>query len=444
MRVAVIGTGISGMLAANLLSESCELTVFEANDRLGGHTHTIDVGPPESGGRGPAATGNAGPSVARRVPVDTGFIVFNQTTYPNFCALLKRLGVTWHTSDMSFSVRNESSGLEYNGTDWNGILAQRSNALRPGFWRMLADIARFYREAPALLEGAEPEHSIGEYLERGGYSERFLRDHLFPMIAAVWSAPSENVRAFPAVTLVRFFANHGFLQLKDRPPWLALDGGSRAYVEPLCRPFADRIRLGAPVRGLRRVGGDVEIDVAGGARERFERVVVATHADQALRMLSDADDGEREVLGAFRFQKNDVVLHTDPVCMPRRRRAWASWNALVPRTDPGKATVSYWMNRLQGIDVEQDYFVSLNRAADVCPDRVLRRLVYAHPQFDASAVRAQARHEEIDGRRGIHWCGAYWRYGFHEDGVLSALRVAERMGCVRRPAERPREGALLA
>ena len=260
MRVAVIGTGISGMLAANLLSESCELTVFEANDRLGGHTHTIDVEPPTAGSPGPAEH--------RCVPVDTGFIVFNEATYPNFCALLKRLGVTWHTSDMSFSVRNEASGLEYNGTDWNGILAQRSNVLRPGFWRMLADIARFYREAPELLEGHQPELSIGEYLERGGYSERFLRDHLFPMIAAVWSAPSEDVRAFPAATLVRFFANHGFLQVEDRPPWLALDGGSRAYVEPLCRPFAVRIRLGAPVRGLRRVWG-----CRGRTRRRGERTL---------------------------------------------------------------------------------------------------------------------------------------------------------------------------
>ena len=411
MKVAVVGTGISGLVAARALHAEHELTVYEAADRIGGHTHTVEV----DGPKGPVA-------------IDTGFIVFNEATYPGFCALLRELGVDWQPSTMSFSVRCETTGLEYNGTSLDALFAQRSNLVRPSFWRMVRDILRFYREAPVLLERPDDEVTLGEYLERGRYSRAFVEQHILPMGSAVWSSRPDEMRRFPMRFLVQFFHNHGFLRVNDRPQWLVVRGGSRSYVAPLVAPFRDRIRLSTPIERLERASGGVRLCTAAGEEALYDRVVLATHGDQALRLLADATPAEREVLGAFRTQRNDVVLHTDPSLMPRRRRAWASWNYHVTDPPSDLPTVTYWMNELQGLGGETPYFVTLNRGDDIDPRAVLRRMVYHHPIYSTAAVRSQARHAEIDGAHGVHFCGAYWGYGFHEDGLQSGLTVAARLG----------------
>jgi predicted NAD/FAD-binding protein len=412
VKVAVVGTGVAGLVAARALAREHELTVFEAADWIGGHVHTLEV---------PRAPGSDG-----RVAVDTGFIVFNRKTYPRFCALLGELGIGAEESDMSFSVRCEASGLEYEGSGWNGLLARRSNALRPGFWRMLRDLLRFYREAPRTLEQPDDGTTLGEFLARGRYSRDFVERHLVPMVSAVWSARPADLPGFPLRFLVRFFHNHGFLQVEGRPQWLVVPGGSFRYVERLVAPFRRRIRLATPVASVTRVPGGVRVRTAHGEEELFERVVLATHADQSLRLLADARPREREVLSAFTTQPNDVVLHTDARLMPRTRRAWASWNVHLARVPSELPAVTYWMNRLQRLSEPRDYFVTLNRTAEIEPERVLARFTYRHPLYTRAAVAAQARHAEIDGRDGVHFCGAYWGYGFHEDGVKSAEAVLSR------------------
>ena len=416
MKVAVVGTGIAGLVAARELHGRCDLTVFEAGGHVGGHTNTVDVREGD-----------------RTIPVDTGFIVFNEKTYPGFCALLRDLGVSWSESDMSFSVRCDASGLEYNGTSLNGLFAQRSNLLRPSFLRMVRDILRFYREAPAVLEGEDDQQTLGAFLRAGGYSRAFIEKHLVPMGAAVWSSTPEQMERFPLRFLVQFFHNHGFLQVEDRPQWLVVDGGSRSYVEPLTAPFREAIRLHTPVTGLRRVtrpepgsGVQVVVEVDGRA-ETFDRVVLATHAPTSLALLQDPTPDERDVLGALCYQPNEAVLHTDASLMPRRRRAWASWNYHL--TDPRSSlpTVTYWMNNLQGFQAREEYFVTLNRTADIDPRKVLRTIAYEHPIYSTAAVAAQKRHAEIDGVHGVHFCGAYWSYGFHEDGLQSGMRASARV-----------------
>jgi len=430
MKVAVVGTGISGSLVARRLHEAgCELQVFEAAPVIGGHTATVDV---EVGGR--------------RVAVDTGFIVCNERTYPVFLALLRELAVAPVASDMSFSARIDSAGVEYNGTSTNALFAQRSNLLRPRFWSMVRGILRFYREAPALLAAGDddPSLTLGDYLAREGYSAPFVEWHLLPMAAAVWSGGEGDVRRFPVRTLVRFFANHGFLQVADRPQWLTIPGGSRTYLDALVAPFRDRVHTSTPVLAVRRAADGVHVTTAAGdgagrqraaeVTERFDKVVLACHSDQALRLLLDHTPVEREVLGAMRYQPNDVVLHTDPRVMPRRRRAWAAWNVHVPAGQGARATdglvrVTYWMNQLQPLGAgTPDLFVTLNRTDELDPQRVLFRATYDHPIFDPAAVAAQRRYTELDGAGGVHYAGAYWRYGFHEDGAWSAVRCLARMG----------------
>lgn len=406
------------MVTARRLHEAGhEVSLIEARDRIGGHTATREV---SVGGR--------------EVVVDTGFIVFNERTYPGFCALLRELGVPWNESDMSFSARMEGPGVEYNGTSIRSLFAQRTNVLRPGFWSMIRGILRFYREAPELLDlpPDEPGPTLGEYLAKGGYSRTFIEWHMVPMACAVWSGKPGEILDFPARTLVRFFANHGFLQVDDRPKWLTVRGGSRAYAERLLAPLEGRIRLSSPVERVRpRPEGDVEVTVRGAAPEVFDRVVLACHADQALAMLHDPTEAEREVLGAIRFQPNSVILHTDESLMPERRAAWAAWNVHVPEAAPSAedpVRVTYWMNELQSIEGPEQLFVTLNCADRIDPSTVLRETVFSHPVYDAECVRAQGRHHEIDGVRGVHYCGAYWHYGFHEDGVQSARRVLEALG----------------
>ena len=406
MRIAIIGTGISGLSAAWALHRDHALTLFEAGDYIGGHTHTVDV---EVQGR-PYA-------------VDTGFIVFNDWTYPQFIELLDRLQVASRPTQMSFSVRCERSGLEYNGETLNTLFAQRRNLFRPAFHRMIRDILRFNREAPALLE-QEQDSSLDDYLRAGRYSREFIDHYILPMAAAIWSAEPAIMGQMPARFFVRFFKNHGLLSVKDRPQWRVITGGSRCYVEALVAPFRERIRLNCPVEWLRRQAGQVEIKPVGGAVEYFDQVIIATHSDQALRLLADPSAQEREILGALPYQENDVVLHTDTRLLPQRRLAWAAWNYHLPAQPRDRVAVTYNMNMLQGLEAPQTFCVTLNRSDAIDPARMLYRTTYHHPVFTTAGVQAQARRAEISGVNRTWYCGAYWRNGFHEDGVDSGLAVA--------------------
>ena len=424
-RIAVVGSGVSGLVAAHHLSAGHEVTVFEAAGRVGGHTNTIDV---EADGRTWA--------------VDTGFIVFNDRTYPEFEALLGRLGVPSHDSTMSFSVRSERTGLEYNGTDLNRLFAQRRNLFSPRFLGMLRDILRFHREAPRALETGGDDAAgptLGEFLGERRYGDAFVRDYLLPMGGAIWSATRERMLAFPLRYFVRFFVNHGMLTVDDRPTWRVVSGGSNRYLAPLCRPFAERIRLSTPVRRVRRTETLVEVTLDGGCTETFDEILLACHSDTALSLLADPSEAEREVLSALEYQPNGAVLHTDESVMPRNRRAWAAWNYHLLEREAGPAldgsseearapaTVTYWMNLLQGLDARTQFFVTLNRRADIDPARILAEIPYEHPIYTKAGVRAQGRWIEISGVRRTHYCGAYWGWGFHEDGVRSGLRVARQL-----------------
>jgi predicted NAD/FAD-binding protein len=397
VKIAIVGSGIAGNVVARRLHRSHDIALFEAASHVGGHTHTHSV---ECAGRS--------------YEVDTGFIVFNDWTYPSFIALLQELGVESQPSTMSFSVRNEASGLEYNGTSLDGLFAQRRNLLRPSFHRMLRDILRFNREAPALLHSPE-ETSLGAYLGEKAYSRAFIDDYLVPMGAAIWSTDPARMFGFPARFFVRFLHNHGMLSVNERPQWRAIRGGSARYVEKLVAPFRDRIRLNTPVRQVRRLPDCVIVN-----GERFDHVFFACHADQALAALADASPLEREVLGAMPYQENEAVLHTDVSLLPRARRAWAAWNYHVPAEPAARVAITYNMNILQTLPAPETFCVTLNRTADIDPRRVLKRITYHHPLYTRAAVAAQQRQRELNGGR-TWFCGAYWRYGFHEDGVVSAL-----------------------
>jgi uncharacterized protein len=410
MRVAVIGSGIAGLGCAWLLGRDYEVTLFEANDYLGGHTHTHTV---EQEGQAYA--------------IDTGFIVHNRAHYPLLTQLFSDLGVASQNTTMSFSVRSEASGLEYNAATLNSLFCQRRNLLSPRFYGMLRDLVRFYRAAPALLEDETSPISLGEYLERERFGAAFRDEHLLPMAAALWSAPTARVLEFPARFLVRFMANHNMLQLTHRPDWRVVCGGSASYVRALRARWRIRERLGCPVLGVRRDPHGATVTSAAGS-ERFERVVLACHSDQALALLTDPSDAERAVLGAIGYQKNEVVLHTDAALLPRNPRAWAAWNALVPARNESPCTVSYCMNLLQGVQSRDPFVVTLNPQVAIAPERVLQRLSYAHPLFTQAAVAAQARRAEIQAQRRTFFAGAYWGHGFHEDGLASAVEVCRHLG----------------
>mgnify|MGYP001819056946 CR=1 FL=1 len=409
MRIAVIGSGISGLACAHYLSAQHEVWVYEAGSRLGGHTATVDV---QLG--------------TRTYAVDTGFIVYNDWTYPNFIALLEELGVANRPTAMGFSVTDPESGLEYSGASLDTLFAQRRNLVSPGFIRMVRDILRFNRESVADLEAGRlaPDETLGEYLQRNGYGERFRRQYLVAMGSAIWSADCRTVMDFPAVFFLRFFKNHGLLSVSNRPQWRVIEGGSREYIKPLSARFADRVVLNSPVSSLRRLPqGGVELALPGGERQRFDQVVIATHSDQALAMLEDASAEEREILGAIPYQKNDVVLHTDVRLLPRNRKTWSSWNYILGG-DEQPAAVTYNMNILQGISAPETFCVTLNHTQAINPHKILGRFSYDHPVFSLEGMAAQERWGEINGVRDTWYCGAYWRNGFHEDGVVSALRVA--------------------
>jgi len=404
MKIAIIGSGIAGNVAAHHLQREHDITMFEAAAHLGGHSHTHEV---EHEGRA--------------IAVDTGFIVFNDRTYPHFVALLEELGVASQTSEMSFSVQCEFTGLEYNGTTLNSLFAQRTNLLRPTFWRMIRDILRFNREAPALLDPAHPRISLGDYLAEQRYSRQFIDYYVVPMGAAIWSASPATLRQFPASYLVRFFHNHGMLSVNDRPQWRTICGASARYVDKLVAPFRHRIRLNTPVATVHRTAAGVVVKAVGCEPERYDRVFFACHSDQALRLLTDASEAEREVLGAIRYQRNDVILHTDTNLLPRRRLAWAAWNYHRLDHESDLVTVTYNMNLLQRLQTRTPLLVTLNLADRIDPSRVIRRLSYEHPIHTPAAIAAQARQAEINGANRAYFCGAYWRFGFHEDGVVSAL-----------------------
>lgn len=406
-RIAIVGTGIAGMTAAWHLHRHHDLTVFEANDYVGGHTATVDV---ERHGR--------------RYAVDTGFIVFNDWTYPNFIDLLEAVGASWQWSDMSFSLRCERTGLEYNGTSVNALFAQRRNLFNPSFLRMIADILRFNGRARALLAGDDDRITLGEYLAREGYSRPFIERYILPMGRAIWSATGRGMLDFPARFFVDFFDRHGFLNVDDRPTWRTVSGGSREYARRLIAPFRDRIRLSTPVRRVLRDATGVRISSEGPqglTDERFDAVFFACHSDQALAVLGDADPAEREILGAFPYQANDAVLHLDRRMRPRAPLARAAWNYHLLDPDTERVALTYDMSLLQSLDSPEPFLVTLNRSADIDPALVLGRYTYHHPVYTPAAVAAQRRRGEISGKRQTYFCGAYWRYGFHEDGVVSGL-----------------------
>ncbi len=424
--IAVIGTGISGMAAAWLLSQAHDVTVYERAERIGGHSNTVDV-----------------PHGSRAVPVDTGFIVYNETAYPNLTALFAHLGVPTEPSDMSFAVSLDGGGLEYSGSGFAGLFAQKSNLFRPRFWSMLTDIRQFYREAPTDVTLLDELHTtLGDYLHTRSYSPAFRDDHLLPMAGAIWSAPPQAMLAYPAASFIRFHDNHGLLQVANRPQWRTVTGGSRAYVERLTEMYLDRIELGIAAKRVQRSEGGVAVTDAGGRTQWFDHVVIAAHADEALAMLDDPSPAERELLGGFAYSKNAAVLHSDPSLMPKRRAVWSSWNYIGPdaaeRATNG-CTVTYWMNRLQNIASPAQLFMTLNPHREPAPGTVLANEFYDHPLFDAVAMRAQRRLWSLQGERNTWFCGSYFGAGFHEDGLQAGLAVAEALGRVRRPWSVPNE-----
>jgi uncharacterized protein len=406
MKIAIIGSGISGLLAAHLLASEHDVHVFEANDYVGGHTNTVSF---EVFGRQYAA--------------DTGFMVFNDRTYPNFIQLLRMLDVPARNSDMSFSVRCDKTGLEYQGSSLNGLFAQRRNLVRPPFYRMLLDVLRFNRRSLELLQQEDDELELGEYLDRNRYSRELIEHYLIPMGAAIWSAPPEKFRQFPARFIINFFNNHGLLTVRGQPQWKTVQGCAISYVGAITRPFADRIRLNCSVVSVRRYPEKVAVTWRLGGTEDFDAVVLAAHADQSLAMLADASAAEREILGAIPYQRNDTVLHVDPSLLPRCRRAWASWNYRIPREEGKPAALTYNLNRLQGHSSPDPICVTLNDTPSIDRKKILRQIEYHHPVYSREALAAQKRFHEINGKNRTYYCGAYWGHGFHEDGVNSALAV---------------------
>jgi predicted NAD/FAD-binding protein len=411
MRIAIIGGGISGMVAAYLLNQDHDITLFEANGYIGGHTHTVDV---EREGQ--------------RYSVDTGFIVFNEVTYPNFVKLIKQLGVPYHSSRMTFSLKSEPEGKEYSAHNLNTIFGQRRNLLDPSFYAMVRDILRLRGEFSRLIQEIGEEKPLVPYLRSRGYSKRFIDFFLIPMAAAIWSADPGSAERFPLRTFARFFLNHGILEVKNPFEWKVVTGGSARYVEKLTASFLERIRLGAPIHKVMRHADRVEVFPVNGGMERFDQIVLACHSDQALALLADPSTAEREVLSAIPYQENLAVLHTDASVLPERRNLWASWNYLIPRAGTGRAVLTYDMNLLQSLTSTEEFCVTLNMPSGIEERKKIGTYLYHHPQYTLAAPAAQQRHVEISGRNRTHYCGAYWGYGFHEDGVKSALAACRFFG----------------
>ncbi len=420
-RLAIIGTGIAGLGCAHFLQRDYDLTLFESADYVGGHTNTVTATEPGTG---------------RPVPIDTGFMVFNHATYPLLTRLFRELNVATKKTDMSFSVRHADSGLEFCGSSLNHLFAQRKNLFRPRFYRMLAAINRFNREAvAALADPASPiaAETLGDYVKRRGYGTDFFDLYLVPMSSAVWSTPPEKMLAFPAAALLRFFQNHGFLGLSTQHQWWTVDGGSKSYVAPLTAPFREKIRLNSAATAVIRTPRGVTITTSTGTAHTFDKVILACHGDQALRLLQNPTDAEHRLLSAFHYQPNTATLHTDASVMPRTRLAWSAWNYEIARDSAGQisAATHYWMNKLQGVSDRENYFVTINRPESIAPEKVLRRIAYEHPLFSLAATAAQAELPALNqsalGTTATFFAGAWQRYGFHEDGLLSAHRLAAQI-----------------
>jgi predicted NAD/FAD-binding protein len=411
MKIAIIGSGISGLTAAYMLHRKHQLMVFEANNYIGGHTNTIEVFDRQQ---------------KSMIPVDTGFIVFNEKNYPNLTRLFSQLGVASRDSDMSFSVHCQRSGLEYNGSNLNKIFSQRRNLLNPKFLIMLKDILRFHKEGPDALQNQLSDMiTVDEFARQNSYSKQFIEHYLIPLGASLWSCSAERFRQFPMRFVLEFLHNHCMLQVEDRPQWRTVTGGSYQYIEPLIKGFKDRVFLNSPVHRVKRSKGQVFVTFANGSEQGFDEVILATHADQSLRLVENMDDDEISILNKFPYQDNEAVLHTDTSVLPKNENAWASWNYRIPAETNSYASVTYNMNMLQGIDSTDTYCVSLNQSKSIEQSRIIKRINYHHPAFCPGRDLAQARHQELIQRRGISYCGAYWGYGFHEDGVSSALAVSK-------------------
>ena len=412
MKIAIIGSGISGMTSAYYLHSHHDITLYEANSYLGGHTNTIDV---EMDGQ--------------HYAIDTGFIVFNDRTYPNFCKLLEELGVASQNTEMSFSVSCGKTGLEYRGADFNGLFAQRRNLFRWKYIRLLLDLLRFNKHSPEILAEENEDQTVGEFFanKQNNYSEFFIEKYFLPMASAIWSCPHGTILGFPIRFVVEFYRNHGLLSVNDRPQWKVIKGGSREYIPSLTEKFRDQIRLNTPVVSVQRSADHATVVTASGA-ENYDHVVFATHSDQAMKLLGDqATPTEREILSAFPYEKNVAVLHTDQSLMPKTRRAWACWNYHIDKSDSQKATVTYNMNILQNVKSESDFLVTLNCPEKIDPQTILKQVTYHHPIFSAGRRSFQKRHHELIGPNRTSFCGAYWGNGFHEDGVASALAVCNSL-----------------
>ncbi len=412
MRIAIIGSGIAGNTLAHHLYKTHDITVYEANSHIGGHTHTHDIEIDD-----------------KKYTVDTGFIVFNDRTYPEFIQLLDVYQVAWQPSNMSFSVRCEATGLEYNGTTLNSLFAQRSNLLKPSFYLMIRDILRFNKTSLELLDLNNKDYgdeiSMGDYLAKNNYGSRFINQYIIPMGAAIWSTDAAQMLQFPARFFVRFFHHHGMLSVNNRPQWRTITGGSARYVEAMTAPFKQAIKLDTPVKSVKRSQSSIEISFQNGKTEQFDYVFFACHSDEALKMLVDATQAEQDVLGAIPYQQNSVFLHTDVSLMPKRKLAWAAWNYHLPKTPSSKVAVTYNMNILQNIDCPQPILVTLNHTDNIDPAKIIKRLQYTHPVYTLAGAAAQARHAEISGCNRTGFAGAYWLNGFHEDGVKSALAALQ-------------------
>lgn len=414
MKIAIIGSGISGLTCASLLKQHHEVEVYESESRLGGHTHTYD------------ATTEEGSWA-----VDTGFIVFNDHTYPNFERLLNKFGIEWQNTEMSFSVKNAESGFEYNGHNLNTLFSQRRNIVSPRFYGFINDIVRFNRLAKEHRDkGINSTQTLGDFVAQEGFSDFFAAHYLMPMVAAIWSCSLDDARQFPLNFFLNFFYNHGLLNIKDRPQWRVISGGSSRYIPALIDGIENRCHLSTPVHKVTRDDDTVIVESKLGTRY-YDQVIFACHSDQALRLLGDPSAMETQVLAGMKYQSNDVVLHQDSSIMPHHKRSWASWNFKLSggaEDNEAPAKVTYYMNRLQGLDTAPDFFVSLNCSEQLDPQRIIQTFQYDHPVMDESMIKSQAMHHLISGVHRTHFCGAYWFNGFHEDGVNSALRVCSDLG----------------
>ena len=413
MKIAIIGSGISGLTCAYMLNRKHDITIFEKNDYIGGHTHTHEI---EYSGR--------------KWNIDSGFIVYNERTYPNFINILDRLGVERQLTRMGFSVKSEKNDLEYAGHSLNGLFAQRSNLFRPSFIRMLRSMWRFNSEARSDLKGLDSETTLGEYLKSNGYPEEFIQHFIIPIGAAIWSTVPNQMMDMPAIFFIRFFENHGMLQIVDRPNWWVITGGSKRYVEKMVDGFENKIRLSSPVKNVKREGGSITVQFGANSleSENFDSVIFATHSNQSLAMLDAPTKAEVEILSAIKYQKNDALLHYDDSILPKRKNAWSSWNYLLDEDQSKAVALTYNMNILQSLKSDRTFCVSLNSGNLVDESKVIKELSYDHPLFTTSSINAQSRKHEISGKNNTYYCGAYWRNGFHEDGVMSALDVCKDFG----------------